>query len=39
MSKHIASLKKGDTLEVKGPIPKMKIKPNMKKEIAMIAGQ
>ncbi|PRP87281.1 hypothetical protein PROFUN_01543 [Planoprotostelium fungivorum] len=38
MSKHLGDLKPGDTLEVKGPIPKLQIKPNMKKRIAMIAG-
>jgi len=38
MSKHLGSLKPGDELEVKGPIPKLTIKPNMKKKIAMVAG-
>lgn len=38
MSQHIGSLKPGDTLEVKGPIPKLPYKPNMKKNIGMIAG-
>jgi cytochrome-b5 reductase len=38
MSQHIAHLQPGDTLEVKGPIPKLPYKRNMKKEIGMIAG-
>lgn len=38
MSKHIHSLKPGDKLEVKGPLPKIKYTPNMKKSIGMIAG-
>jgi cytochrome-b5 reductase len=38
MSKHIHSLKAGDQLELKGPMPKLKYTPNMKKEIGMIAG-
>jgi len=38
MSSLIHSLRKGDTLEVKGPIPKIPYKANMKKEIGMIAG-
>lgn len=38
MSKHIASLKPGDTLEMKGPIPKLPYTPNMKKSIGMVAG-
>ena len=38
MSKHIHSLKKGDTLEIKGPIAKIEYKPNEFKEIGMIAG-
>ncbi|KAH7289887.1 hypothetical protein KP509_30G022700 [Ceratopteris richardii] len=38
MSSHIGSLKPGDTLEVKGPISKILYKPNMKKNIGMIAG-
>lgn len=38
MSQHIDSLKPGDTLEVKGPISKLPYKPNMKKNIGMIAG-
>eukprot|EP01119_Soliformovum_irregulare_P010032 TRINITY_DN2430_c0_g1_i1.p1 TRINITY_DN2430_c0_g1~~TRINITY_DN2430_c0_g1_i1.p1 ORF type:complete len:310 (-),score=110.84 TRINITY_DN2430_c0_g1_i1:140-958(-) len=38
MSKHIANLKPGDTLEMKGPIPKIRYTPNMKKKIGMICG-
>lgn len=38
MSKHIHSLKIGDTLEMKGPILKFEYKPNTKREIGMIAG-
>eukprot|EP00048_Salpingoeca_helianthica_P015339 m.226258 g.226258 ORF g.226258 m.226258 type:complete len:289 (-) comp16904_c0_seq1:123-989(-) len=38
MSKHIAHLKVGDTLEMKGPFPKLKVTTNMKKKIGMIAG-
>ncbi|ORZ31098.1 NADH-cytochrome b5 reductase [Catenaria anguillulae PL171] len=38
MSSHIASLKPGDTLEVKGPIVKYPLAENQHKEIAMIAG-
>ena len=38
MSKHIGNLEVGDTLEVKGPLPKYPYKPNAKKHIAMIAG-
>lgn len=38
MSKHFDSLKPGDVLEVKGPIPKLPYTPNMKKTIGMIAG-
>jgi len=38
MSKHIDNLKPGDILEMKGPISKLDYKPNMKKEIGMIAG-
>ncbi|KAK6945069.1 Oxidoreductase FAD/NAD(P)-binding [Dillenia turbinata] len=38
MSQHIASLKPGDVLEVKGPIEKLRYTPNMKKHIGMIAG-
>jgi cytochrome-b5 reductase len=38
LSKHIGDLKVGDSLECKGPIPKLPYKPNMKKAIGMIAG-
>lgn len=38
MSKHIGDLKVGDTLEIKGPIPKWPYKPNVKKHIGMVAG-
>jgi len=38
MSKHIDELKPGDSLEIKGPIPKFPYTANMKKEIGMVAG-
>ncbi|XP_047337758.1 NADH-cytochrome b5 reductase-like protein [Impatiens glandulifera] len=38
MSQHFNSLKLGDTVEVKGPIEKLRYSPNMKKHIGMIAG-
>ncbi|XP_052200080.1 NADH-cytochrome b5 reductase-like protein [Diospyros lotus] len=38
MTQHLAKLKPGDVLEVKGPIEKLKYTPNMKKHIGMIAG-
>lgn len=38
MSQHLASLKPGDVLDVKGPIEKLRYSPNMKKNIGMIAG-
>lgn len=38
MSQHLASLKPGDVIEVKGPIEKLRYTPNMKKYIGMIAG-
>ncbi|GFR45811.1 hypothetical protein Agub_g7267 [Astrephomene gubernaculifera] len=38
MSKHIDSLKVGDTLEMKGPIKKYPYEPNCKKHIGMVAG-
>lgn len=38
MSKHIHNLKIGDKLEMKGPISKIPITKNMKREIGMIAG-
>eukprot|EP00879_Flechtneria_rotunda_P003837 GHRR01004077.1.p1 GENE.GHRR01004077.1~~GHRR01004077.1.p1 ORF type:complete len:244 (+),score=98.61 GHRR01004077.1:156-887(+) len=38
MSKHLAEMKVGDSLAFKGPILKYPYKPNIKKEIGMIAG-
>lgn len=38
MSKHLASLKPGDDVEIKGLLPKIQYKPNMKKRIGMFAG-
>ena len=38
MTTYIHNMKPGDHLEVKGPIPKLPYKANMKKEIGMIAG-
>jgi len=38
MSKHIHSLKVGDALDVKGPLLKFDYKPNVQKEIGMVAG-
>jgi len=38
MSKHFENLNPGDSLEFKGPFPKIEYKPNMKKKIGMIAG-
>jgi len=38
MSKHIASMKPGDSLEMKGPFPKVAVTTNFKKKIGMIAG-
>ncbi|KAL5729525.1 cytochrome-b5 reductase [Ranunculus cassubicifolius] len=38
MSQHLANLKPGDVIEVKGPIEKLRYSPNMKKHIGMIAG-
>eukprot|EP01103_Thecamoeba_quadrilineata_P005042 TRINITY_DN14899_c0_g1_i1.p1 TRINITY_DN14899_c0_g1~~TRINITY_DN14899_c0_g1_i1.p1 ORF type:complete len:286 (-),score=60.00 TRINITY_DN14899_c0_g1_i1:31-888(-) len=38
MSKHIANLKPGQTLDVQGPYESVVIKPNFKKKIGMIAG-
>lgn len=38
MSTHIHSLKPGDTLEVKGPLPKYPWTPNKHKHIALVAG-
>jgi len=37
-SNYIFNMKKGDTLAMKGPIPKIAIKSNMKKEIGMVSG-
>ncbi|XP_024538193.1 NADH-cytochrome b5 reductase-like protein isoform X2 [Selaginella moellendorffii] len=38
MSKYFAALRPGDTLEMKGPIPKLPYSANMKERIGMIAG-
>jgi len=38
MSKHFTTLKQGDVIELKGPLPKLPYLPNMKKSIGMIAG-
>ncbi|KAL2622464.1 hypothetical protein R1flu_002669 [Riccia fluitans] len=38
MTQHLGKLRVGDTLEVKGPIPKIPYHPNMKRRIGMIAG-
>ncbi|CAM6092304.1 unnamed protein product [Calypogeia fissa] len=38
MTQHLTKLREGDTLEVKGPIPKIPYAPNMKKKIGMVAG-
>ncbi|KAH8960994.1 hypothetical protein BDL97_05G026900 [Sphagnum fallax] len=38
MSRHIAQLKPGDTLEVNGPVTKLPYKANMKRHLGMIAG-
>ena len=38
MSQRFAQLKTGDTLDFKGPMPKLKYEANMKKKIGMIAG-
>jgi len=38
VSKYLTSLKAGDSVEVKGPFPKLEYKANMKKNIGMIAG-
>eukprot|EP00195_Chlamydomonas_chlamydogama_P016022 CAMPEP_0202889976 /NCGR_PEP_ID=MMETSP1392-20130828/509_1 /ASSEMBLY_ACC=CAM_ASM_000868 /TAXON_ID=225041 /ORGANISM="Chlamydomonas chlamydogama, Strain SAG 11-48b" /LENGTH=297 /DNA_ID=CAMNT_0049573441 /DNA_START=119 /DNA_END=1012 /DNA_ORIENTATION=- len=38
MGPYIDSLKIGDTLEMKGPIPKYPYSPNIKKKIGMVAG-
>ena len=38
VSKYVHNLKVGESVEVKGPFKKLEYKPNMKKEIGMIAG-
>jgi len=38
VSKYLCSLKPGDSVQVKGPFPKLPYKANMKKRIGMIAG-
>jgi cytochrome-b5 reductase len=38
VSKYLCELKVGDKVEVKGPFPKLKYSPNMKKSIGMVAG-
>lgn len=38
MGPHIDSLKIGETLELKGPIPKYPYTPNIKKSIGLVAG-
>jgi len=38
MSKHMASLKVGDSLDVKGPFSKIPVTTNFKKKIGLIAG-
>jgi len=38
MGPHVDSLKIGETLELKGPIPKYPYKPNIKKSIGLVAG-
>lgn len=38
MSEHIFGMKKGDMLEVKGPIVKLKYEPNKYEKIGMVAG-
>jgi len=38
VSKYMDGLKEGDRIEVKGPLPKFKYVPNMKKRIGMVAG-
>ena len=38
MSQHLTQLKPGDTLDFKGPMPKLKYEANMKRKIGMIAG-
>jgi cytochrome-b5 reductase len=38
MSKHIHSLEVGDTLDIKGPFPKLKYEANKWKHVGMVAG-
>lgn len=38
MSVHLASLRVGDTLQLKGALPKLKYEANMKQKIGMVAG-
>ena len=38
VSSYLHSLKVGDSIEVKGPFPKIKYTANMKKKIGMVAG-
>jgi cytochrome-b5 reductase len=38
MSRHIHSLKVGDSLEIKGPIQKLVYRPNMVKQVVLIVG-
>jgi len=38
MGSHIFSLKKGDKLDIQGPIPKLKYATNYKKKIGLLAG-
>jgi len=37
-SNYVFNMKKGEKLAIKGPIPKLAVKPNMKKNVGMIAG-
>ena len=38
MSQHLVQMRPGDSIDVKGPMPKLKYSANMKKNIGMIAG-
>ena len=38
LSQYLAGKKPGDTIEIKGPLPKIKIEHNMKKNFTMLAG-
>ncbi len=38
MSQHFSKLKVGDTVLMKGPLPKIQYFPNMKKHVVMLAG-